>query len=184
CTVISTSLPWIHWLGSAKGARKGPLALWHKVNAAGPFRPSGSWRGQRSGVGPRFRDAGPGSKAKTSARRSAFTRTGRLRPGGRPSEDWKCWQRVELGIHGLKIGAATGLEKSEKRGVQAARLPLEPGGTGSNSYRPLHAQRSGERDQAGSSHTCLRLIAADRKLGSFCLPDSAMVCRKFCSVND
>jgi len=56
-------------LGSAKGARKGPLALWHKVNADGPFRPSGSWRGQRSGVGPCFRDAGPGSKAKPSARR-------------------------------------------------------------------------------------------------------------------
>src|SRR5271157_4822513 len=49
-------------------------------------------------------------------------------------------------------------------------LPLEPGGTGSKlSYRPHHAQRSGERDQAGSSHTCLRLIAAGRKLGSFCL---------------
>jgi len=47
-------------------------------------------------------------------------------------------------------------------------LPLEPGGTGSKlSYRPHHAQRSGERDQAGSSHTCLRLIAAGRKLGSF-----------------
>ena len=29
--------------------------------------------------------------------------------------------RVELGIHGLRAGAATGLEKSEKRGVQAAR---------------------------------------------------------------
>ena len=38
-----------------------------------------------------------------------------------PSEDGKCWQRVELSIHGLKAGAATGLEKSEKRGVQAAR---------------------------------------------------------------
>jgi hypothetical protein len=56
-------------LGSAKGARKGPLALWHKVNADGLFRPSGSWRGQRSGVGPCFCDAGPGSKAKPSARR-------------------------------------------------------------------------------------------------------------------
>ena len=27
----------------------------------------------------------------------------------------------ELGIHGLRAGAATGLEKSEKRGIQAAR---------------------------------------------------------------
>src|SRR5208337_130571 len=37
-----------------------------------------------------------------------------------PSEDRKSWQHIELGIHGLKAGAATGLEKSEKRGVQAA----------------------------------------------------------------
>ncbi len=56
-------------LGSAKGARKGPLALWHKVNADGLFRPSSSWRGQRSGVEPCFCDAGPGSKAKPSAPR-------------------------------------------------------------------------------------------------------------------
>ncbi len=59
---------------------EGPLTLWHRVNATGRFRPSGSWRGQRSGVGPRFRDAGPGSKAKTSARCGAFTRTGCPRP--------------------------------------------------------------------------------------------------------
>src|SRR5271157_366004 len=52
----------------------------------------------------------------------------------------------------------------EKRGVHAAGLPLEPGGTGSKlSYRSQHAQRSGERDRAGSSHTCLRRIAAGRK---------------------
>src|SRR5271157_2543874 len=38
-----------------------------------------------------------------------------------PSENGKCWQRVELGIHGPRAGAATGIEKSEKRGVQAAR---------------------------------------------------------------
>jgi len=29
--------------------------------------------------------------------------------------------RAELSIHGLKAGAATGLEKSENRGVQSAR---------------------------------------------------------------
>jgi len=29
--------------------------------------------------------------------------------------------RAEMGIHGLKAGAATCLEKSEKHGVQAAR---------------------------------------------------------------
>src|SRR5208283_2985336 len=103
CTVISTSLPWIHWLGSAKGARQGPFALWHKVNAGGPFRPSGSWRGQRSGVGPCFRDAGPGSKAKTSARRSAFTRTGRLRPA---SEDL----RARTGTEGGSSPSASGSE--------------------------------------------------------------------------
>ncbi len=56
-------------------------------------------------------------------------------------------------------------EKSEKRGVQAARLPLEPGGTGSKlSYRSQQAQRSGERVRAGSSHTCLRRIAAGRNM--------------------
>ena len=36
--------------------------------------------------------------------------------------------RAELGIHGLRAGAATGLEKSEKRGVQVARNgPSEDG---------------------------------------------------------
>ena len=39
---------------------------------------------------------------------------------------------TELGIHGQKAGAATGREKSEKRGVQAARngpsLPPTPAG--------------------------------------------------------
>ena len=34
--------------------------------------------------------------------------------------------RAELGIHGLKARAATGLEKSEKRGVQAARNGPSP----------------------------------------------------------
>src|SRR5208337_2237766 len=84
-----------------------------------------------------------------------------------------------------KAEGATCLEMSRKRGVQAARLPLEPGGTGSKlSYRSHRAQRSGERDRAGSSHTCLRLIAAGRKLGLFCLPDSAWVCPKLRSAND
>src|SRR5208337_3840914 len=69
---------------SAEGARKGPHTLWHKGNSGGPFRPRGSGRGHRSGVGACFRDTRPGSKARTSARRSAFTRTGRLRPS---SED-------------------------------------------------------------------------------------------------
>jgi len=49
-------------------------------------------------------------------------------------------------------------------GVQASRPPLVPGVTGSKlCYRPHHAQRSGERDQAGSYHTCLHLNAASRK---------------------
>src|SRR5271157_3576811 len=52
-----------------------------------------------------------------------------------------------------------------KRGVQAARLPLKPGGTGSKlTHRAHNAQRSGCRDQAGSSHTCLRRIAAGRNM--------------------
>src|SRR5271157_4165248 len=52
-----------------------------------------------------------------------------------------------------------------KRGVQAARLPLEPGGTGSKlTHRAHNAQRSGCRDQAGSSHTYLRRIAAGRNM--------------------
>src|SRR5271157_32530 len=47
----SISLPCVHWLGSAEGARKGPLTLWHKGDAGGPFRPSGSGRGHHSGRG-------------------------------------------------------------------------------------------------------------------------------------
>src|SRR5208337_1347877 len=69
-----------------------------------------------------------------------------------------------------------------KRGVQAARLPLEPGGTGSKlSYRSQHAERSGERDRAGSSHTCLRRIAAGRKLGSFfrAIPPAFVTSQKY-----
>jgi hypothetical protein len=44
-----------------------------------------------------------------------------LRPT--PHDRWGApsMPRAELGIHGLKPGAATGLEKSEKRGVQTAR---------------------------------------------------------------
>jgi hypothetical protein len=38
-----------------------------------------------------------------------------------PSEDSKCWQRIELGIHGLNRWAVNCLEMSRKRGVQAAR---------------------------------------------------------------
>ncbi len=37
-----------------------------------------------------------------------------------PSEDRKWWQRVELDIYCLIAGTATGLEKSEKHGIQAA----------------------------------------------------------------
>jgi len=59
---------------------KGALTLYRRVNATGRFRPGGSWRGQRSGVRACFHDSGPGSKSKTSVRRSAFTGTGRLRP--------------------------------------------------------------------------------------------------------
>src|SRR5208337_2671870 len=74
----------------------------------------------------------------------------------------------------------------EKRGVHAARLPLEPGGTGTKlSYRSQHAQRSGERDRAGSSHTCLRRIAAGRKLGSFfgSIPPSFVLSHNMSMIN-
>ena len=65
-----------------------------------------------------------------------------------------------------------------------SELP-EPGGTGSKlSYRSPRAQRSWERVRTGSSHTCLRLIAAGRKLGLFCLPDSALIRPKLRSAND
>ena len=106
--------PWIHWLEVRREARKGPLALWHKESAAGSFRPSGSRRRQRSGVGPCFRDAGPCSKAKPSARRSRArngsptfwhqgTVGGFFRPWQAPSRDEsgfkstrsrpRCWPR-------------------------------------------------------------------------------------------
>src|SRR5271157_347454 len=41
--------PLVHWLGSAEGARNGPLTLLRKAKkAGGRFRPSGSWRGHRT----------------------------------------------------------------------------------------------------------------------------------------
>jgi len=49
-----------------------------------------------------------------------------------PSEDGKCWQRVELGIHDLNRWTVNCLVMSGKRGVQAARngpsLPPTPAG--------------------------------------------------------
>ena len=71
----SISLPRVHWLGIAEGAREGPLTLWHKVNARGSFRPSGFWRGHDSGVRACCRYAGPVSKAKTPASRSRANST-------------------------------------------------------------------------------------------------------------
>jgi hypothetical protein len=38
-----------------------------------------------------------------------------------PSEDRKCWRRIELGVHGLNKWTVNCLEMSRKRGVQAAR---------------------------------------------------------------
>src|SRR5208337_2159190 len=75
-----------------------------------------------------------GNDARLPARLPAFTpgfHVGKY-PGGRsrsekrgvqadrngPSEDRKCWQRVELGIHGLHRWAVNCLEMSGKRGVQ------------------------------------------------------------------
>jgi hypothetical protein len=41
--------------------------------------------------------------------------------GNAPSEDGKCWQRVELSIHGLNRWLVKCIEMSRKRGVQAVR---------------------------------------------------------------
>jgi hypothetical protein len=87
-----TSLTFLHqvylfplgaMLGSADGSRKRPLTLSYKVDVVGRFCPCGSCRGQTLGVGPCLRDAGPGSRAKPSARRDAVTRTRRLRQASR-----------------------------------------------------------------------------------------------------
>ena len=120
-------------LARKRGSAKGPLALWHKVHADCPFRPSGSWRGQRSGVGPCFRAAGPGFEGEDIGARSAFTRTDRLSQRRRTSE------------RGLEVLAArwVGYPWPENRGrnwsrkVRATRssssqtAALRPGGTGS-----------------------------------------------------
>jgi len=65
--------------------------------------------------------------------------------------------RVELGIHGLKIGAATCLEKSEKRGAQAARLPLVPGGTGA-SFPISHIKPFARSNATESAHLTLACV--------------------------
>ena len=52
--------------------------------------------------------------------------------------------RAALGIHGLRAGAATGLEKSEKRGVQAARNgPSEDGKCWQRIELGIHGLRAG-----------------------------------------
>jgi hypothetical protein len=52
--------------------------------------------------------------------------------GNGPSEDGKCWQRVELGIHGLNRWLVKCREMYRNRGVQAARngpsMPPTPAG--------------------------------------------------------
>ena len=62
--------------------------------------------------------------------------------------------RAELGIHGLKARAATGLEKSEKRGVQAARNgpspPPTPAGGPVAKAEMSTADRLGSRDLRGA----------------------------------
>jgi len=74
-----------------------------------------------------------------------------------PSEDRKCWQRAELGIHGLNRWTETCLEKSEKRGVQADRNGPSPPPTsaGGPVARPemSTADRLGSRERAaGATH--------------------------------
>ena len=43
--------------------------------------------------------------------------------GNGPSSDRKCWQRLELGIHGLNRWTVKCLEMSRKRGVQTDKTP-------------------------------------------------------------
>jgi hypothetical protein len=55
--------------------------------------------------------------------------------------------RAELGIHGLRAGAATGLEKSEKRGVQVARNgPSEDGKCWQRVELGIHGLKAGGRN--------------------------------------
>src|SRR5208337_1210542 len=58
----------------------------------------------------------PGGRSRSEKRGVQAARNG-------PSEDRKCWQRVELGIHGLNRWAANCLEMSGKRGVQTDKTP-------------------------------------------------------------
>ena len=64
----------------------------------------------------------------------------------------------ELGIHGQKAGAATGREKSEKRGVQAARngpsLPPTPAGGPVAKAEMSTADRLGSREVVTRSCGC------------------------------
>src|SRR5271157_1816176 len=70
--------------------------------------------------------------------------------------------RAELGIHGLKAGAATGLEKSEKRGVQAARNgPSPPPCVAKPEIS--QADRLGSRERAaGATHFAAPMSACTR----------------------
>ena len=65
---------------------------------------------------------------------------------------------AELGIHGQKAGAATGREKSEKRGVQAARngpsLPSTPAGGPVAKAEMSTADRLGSREVVTRSCGC------------------------------
>ncbi len=75
--------------------------------------------------------------------------------------------RVELGIHGLKIGAATGLKKSEKRGVQAARngpsAPPTPAGGPVARSEMSTANRLASRERAaGATHFVAPMSACTR----------------------
>ena len=65
---------------------------------------------------------GPGSLATVS--RNVEIR-GVHAAGNGPSSDRKCWQRLELGIHGLNRWTVKCLEMSRKRGVQTDKTPRE-----------------------------------------------------------
>src|SRR5208282_695280 len=75
----------------------------------------------------------------------------------RSADRRKCWQRVELGIHGLNKWTVKCLEMSRKRAVQAARNgpspPPTPAGGPVAQPEISTADRLGSRERAGGGRT-------------------------------
>jgi hypothetical protein len=106
----------------------------------GRFRPSGSWRGQRSWVGACFPDAGPGSNATTSVRRNAVKPTGRL---SRAAAD-VARETFRSTFSPTCAEKSTGTSKSSPQRV-SEDFPL----AGAASVGSADSHRSGNGDRAG-----------------------------------